>query len=269
MTDHADGAPDLPDGPPRVVFEGAVARVLLCRPRQHNRIDPDDIAPLQAAFDRVATDPTVRALVLEGSGTRTFSSGYTLHAIADTLDDRFERMLDTLETLPVPTVCAIRGGVYGGGTDLALCCDLRVGTPAARMFMPAARFGLHYFPGGLRRYAARLGQTAARKLFLTGATIGAEEMLRIGFLTELVPDQAVDTTVAGHVQAILACEREAVAGMKASLGAIARGAPDWAEIRGRYEASLRSEALRARLADRLSGSSNPSAAGSPGGGTTG
>lgn len=235
------------DGPPVVTRDGAVMRVRLARPREHNRIDPADIEVLQDALDAARADASVRALVLVGTGGRTFSSGYTLQAIVEHLDDRFERMLDTLEALPVPTICAIDGGVYGGGTDLALCCDLRIGVPASRMFMPAARFGLHYYPGGLRRYVARLGLTAAKKLFLTGATIEADEMLRIGFLTDLVPADALEATVTRHLDAILACEPQAVALMKASLNAIGDGTVDWIAMRADYERTLRSQALQSRL----------------------
>src|SRR3546814_17754360 len=81
---------------------------------------------------------------------------------------------------------AIVGVEYGGGTDLSLACDFRVGTPAANMFMPAAKLGLHFYPGGMSRYISRLGLNQAKRLFLTAEKIEAEEMLRIGFLTELV-----------------------------------------------------------------------------------
>ena len=72
--------------------------------------------------------------------------------------DRFEDMLDALESLDIPTLCALNGSAYGGGTDLALACDFRIGVRGCRLFMPAARFGLHYYPGGLAalRHAARL-----------------------------------------------------------------------------------------------------------------
>src|SRR3546814_18389703 len=102
----------------------------------------------------------------------------SLAAIRSELDDRFERVLDTLEQLPLPVVCALNGSVYGGATDLALCCDIRIGVRGSRLFMPAAKFGLHYYPGGLRRYVANLGLTSAKKLFLSARTIYAEEIDR-------------------------------------------------------------------------------------------
>ena len=131
-----------------------------------------------------------RMLVITGSGRRTFSSGFTVNAIADRLDRSFEDMLDAVERFPLPTLCALNGSVYGGATDLALCCDFRIGVRGSRMFMPAARFGLHYYPGGLRRYVTALGAAQAKRLFLTAQAIDADEMLRIGFY-ELVPVTAV------------------------------------------------------------------------------
>ncbi len=64
------------------------------------------------------------------------------------------------------------------------------------MFMPAARFGLHFYPGGLRRAVAALGLAQAKRIYLTGVTLRAEEMLRIGFLTELVARGQLAKTLA-------------------------------------------------------------------------
>ena len=66
-------------------------------------------------------------------------------------------MANALEDARPVTLALIQGGVYGGGTDLALACDFRFGTPEADMFMPAARLGLHFYPRGLERYVSRLG----------------------------------------------------------------------------------------------------------------
>ena len=109
-------------------------------------------------------------------------------------------------TWPVRPSLRSRAAIYGGATDLALCCDLRIGVSTSRMFMPAARFGLHYYADGLRRYVSRLGPTAARKLMLTGCTIEADEMLRIGFLTDLV-DASGTGRHRGPIRRAAACRR--------------------------------------------------------------
>ena len=66
----------------------------------------------------------------------------------------------------MPTLCALNGGVYGGATDLALACDFRLGVRGMKFFMPAARFGLHYYPGGLRRYTQKVSPSFAKRAFL-------------------------------------------------------------------------------------------------------
>lgn len=232
---------------PTLAIADGVATLRFCRPEEHNRIDPDDLPILMRHFERVVAQPGVRVLVVTGSGEKTFSSGYTVHAIREHLDDRLEKLLDTLESLPLPVVCALNGSAYGGAVDLALCCDFRIGVRGSRMFMPAAKFGLHYYPGGLRRYVTRLGLNAAKKLFLTAQTVGDEEMLRIGFLTELVDRAQFDATVQAYVKAILECEPNVVASMKKFLNQTADGAIDVAAQRAAFTQSLRSDELASRL----------------------
>jgi enoyl-CoA hydratase/carnithine racemase len=240
-------------GAPRIHLAGGIAQLRLARPAEHNRLDPADLDAMTGWFQALAADPAVRVLVITGSGDRSFSSGYTLEAILSDLDDRLERMLDTLEALPFLTVAAMNGSVYGGATDLALACDIRLGPQGSRMFMPAARFGLHYYPGGLRRYVTRLGLPAAQKLFLTAMAIDSEEMLRIGFLTEAVPAGALAARVSEYLAAALQTEAGAVRAMKRHLAQVAAGGYDELRLRQATRASLASPVIRERLAQRLGG----------------
>lgn len=261
MSRRFDDIPATPiaghPGAPLLQRAGNVVRITLNRPAEHNRIDPADVDALLPLLAGMHQSPP-RALVLAGTGERTFSSGYTLSAIVEELDSRFERMLDLVETLPCPTIAAIGGGVYGGATDLALCCDLRIGVPGIRMFVPAARFGLHYYPGGLRRYVTRLGLSAASRLMLTATTIDADEMLRIGFLGEIVERAALEDRIEARLAEIDQTEPKVVAQMKAHLIALAQRRADepeaialQASMARATEESLRSPELRARLAARL------------------
>ncbi len=236
---------------PELILEGPRATIRFRRVSEHNRIDPCDLEVLVEHFRRVVDDPYARVLVVTGAGEKTFSSGYTIEAIRESLDDRFERMLDMLESLPLPVICALNGSVYGGATDLALCCDFRIGVTPSRMFMPAAKFALHYYPGGMRRYVSRLGLTAAKKLFLTAQTIEAEEMLRIGFLTELVERRDLEAMVDRYVKATIECERNVVASMKRQLDRVASGDRSDPEYRAAYQGSLRSDELTRRVAAHL------------------
>lgn len=232
---------------PTLEIVDSLATITLRRPGEHNRIDPDDPAVLLHHLEKVGADPSVRLLVLTGEGEKTFCSGYTLAQIGARLDRSFEDMLDAMESLGIPTLCALNGSAYGGGTDLALACDFRIGVRGCRLFMPAARFGLHYYPGGLRRFVTRLGCSAAKKILLTGMTIESEELLRNGFLTELVERSELQPRLAIYRDDIARCDAQAVGSMKRHINAIAAGAWDEASGRVAYETSLRSAETIKRL----------------------
>jgi len=215
-------------GLPTLRAEGGVATIRLNRPAVHNRIEPADLAELMALFGRVAADPDIRVLVISAGG-RSFSSGFHIGELSPGAaqdENSFGRMADALEALSVPTICAMQGGVYGGSTDMALACDFRIGVTGMAMFMPAARLGLHYYPSGMGRYVTRLGLDTAKRLFLTAERLEAEEMLRIGFLTELVAPDALEARVAALATTLAGNAPLAVQGMKTALNAIARGNPD-------------------------------------------
>jgi enoyl-CoA hydratase len=186
-------------------------------------------------------------LVLTGTG-RAFSAGYDLGSIAEraaTAQEQiagsaFEVMVNRLEDLAVPTICRLNGGVYGGSTDLALACDFRIGVDNCDMFMPAARLGLHYYKSGIQRYVSRLGLDNAKRLFLTAQRIGAAEMLRIGYLTAMVPAEALDEEVDRLVAILAANAPIAMRGMKRTINEIARGRLDEEAADRRHRDSMRS-----------------------------
>jgi enoyl-CoA hydratase len=220
--------------PPLVDLADGRAVVRLNRPREHNRLEPADLTVLRDTFDRVDADPTIRALVLTGTG-KSFSSGYHIGALADRLAgkdapdedrDAFERMVDRLEGLRVPTIAALNGGVYGGATDLALACDFRIGVERMRLVMPAARLGIVYYASGVRRYVSRLGVAAAKQLFLTAQPIDAAEMLGIGYLDEIVPPDQLMLRAEALAATLAANAPLAVAGLKRAINEAAAGTLD-------------------------------------------
>lgn len=246
-SERSDKINNMHDDIPGLEYDGTSATIRLRRPSHHNRIDPRDIAVIRAHLDEIQRRGESRAVVFTGLGDRTFSSGYTIHAIVEKLDQSFEELLDTIENYSLPTICALNGSAYGGATDLALCCDFRIGVRGSQMFMPAAKFGLHYYPGGLRRYIAILGLAQAKRIFLTTQTIGAEEMNRIGFLTELVDREELESTVRRYIEAISVCEPLTLSSLKRQMNAIANNEPEAATAREDYERTLRSAELKRRV----------------------
>ena len=212
---------------PELNIDGPVATVRLCRPDQANRLEPGDLPVLMQYFQRLREEHAqVRALVLTGTG-RHFSAGFDLGAIDSAVEGNasevFAEMVDALEALPQTTVCALNGGVFGGSTDLALACDFRLGVPETRMFMPAARFGLHYYESGLRRYLTRLGLNSAKRLFLLAEELDAPALLEIGYLTGIVPAQSLQEEALALAHRAAALAPLATAGMKSALNAMASG----------------------------------------------
>jgi enoyl-CoA hydratase/carnithine racemase len=246
---NQDGSnPNHSDSAPLLSFVGSLATITLNRPSQHNRLDPSDLGVLQQHIRQVQASDETQLLVLTGTGSQSFCSGYTLQAILGQLDQEFENTLQCLEDCTVPTLCALNGSAYGGGTDLALCCDFRVGIVGMKAFMPAARFGLHYHPAGMRRYIAHLGLSQAKKFLLTGQTFDDEQLLTCGFLTELVADQTdANASVEQTANALAQCDIGAVRSMKTQMNAIARGDDGAAVDRTKYLKTLGSESLKQRL----------------------
>jgi enoyl-CoA hydratase len=240
---------------PVLAIEGARATIRLNRPRHLNRLQPEDLGALLELFDRIEADAAIRVVVLTGTG-RAFSAGYDLGAIADrsaatqqqTAGSAFETVVDRLEDLGVPTICRLNGGVYGGSTDLALACDFRIGVDTAEMFMPAARLGLHYYKNGIRRYVSRLGTDNAKRLFLTAEKIDAGEMLRIGYLTAMVPLAALDEEVDRLARTLASNAPIAMRGMKHTINQIARGALDEAAADRRHRDSMHGTEIREGIA---------------------
>jgi enoyl-CoA hydratase/carnithine racemase len=255
MDQRSSPATDPASATPLLEIDGPRATIRLNRPKHLNRLQPEDLEVLLKLFDRIEADRAIRVMVLTGTG-RAFSAGYDLGSVAEraasaqeeTAGSAFEIVVNRLEDLAIPTICRINGGVYGGSTDLALACDFRIGVDSCEMFMPAARLGLHYYKSGIKRYVSRLGVDNAKRLFLTAERIGAPEMLRIGYLTAMVPAEAFDEEV-DRLAAVLAGNAPvAMAGMKRAINEFARGGLDEEAADRRARDSMRSSEIREGMA---------------------
>jgi enoyl-CoA hydratase/carnithine racemase len=182
---------------------------------------------LRRFLDEVDANADVRVLVLAGEG-RHFCSGFDLGALgAIDAGARFGELADALEAVRPITIARLHGGVYGGAADLALACDFRLGTPAVEMFVPAARVGLHFYAGGLRRFVNRLGLATAKQVLLAGRTLDAPALLDCDFLDQLLPGaDALDAALDALTAQLLAMAPLALLPMKQHLNAIAAGRLD-------------------------------------------
>jgi enoyl-CoA hydratase len=229
---------------PTLEITGSRATLRLNRPAVMNRVQPEDIAEILRLVTAAEQDPAVRVLVIASTG-KAFSAG----GIRETGGAGFEDMINRIEMLTVPTIARLHGGVYGGSTDLALACDFRVGiSPGTVMFMPAARIGVHYYESGLRRYVSRLGLNHAKRLFMLAEEQSPEELLRIGYLTDLVAPAELDARIDSIAARLGELAPLAVQGAKRAINEIGHGALDVPALEARMKAAKESEDIREGLA---------------------
>ena len=155
--------------------------------------------------------------------------------------------MDRLEAMRMPTLCALNGGVYGGATDMALACDFRLGVKGMRFFMPAARFGLHYYPSGLRRYTQKVSPSFAKRAFLLVGGFyrrgpAARRLSRLAGRPRRVQGK-VDETAAK----LAGLAPLSMANMKRAIEQFAQAEPDIPKIRDGIRECQASEDLREGL----------------------
>lgn len=233
------GTAAVPDRPPlRTVADGPVVRVVLDRPEQRNAFDDRLAAALRAAFEALDEDPAARVVVLEGTG-EFFCAGGDLAWMRRSgqlppernLEDAraFAAAFAAVDRCRKPVVAKVRGAALGGGAGLLAAVDVAVAAASTTIGFPEVRLGI--VPAAISPYVvSRIGFAAARRLFLTGERFDAATALRIGLVSEVVPDGELDAAVARVVASLLESGPEAVGRAKRLLKGLNALAPDAALI---------------------------------------
>jgi methylglutaconyl-CoA hydratase len=250
--------------------DGAVEYLTLNRPEVRNAFNEGMIEELTGWAARAresAIDGTVRAVVLSGAG-KTFCAGADVSWMAKTITYTREdnqrdalaasRMFQAIDTLPVPVIGRIHAAAIGGGAGLAAVCDIVVAEEHAMFGFTEVRLGI--IPAVISPFVlAKIGRSAARELFLTGARFPAARAREIGLVHAVVPAGDLDATVARYVDEVLSAAPEAVAHAKALIADVwGRTFPDAEAITASAIALRRvseegQEGLRAFLEKRVAG----------------
>jgi methylglutaconyl-CoA hydratase len=178
----------------QVAYDSAVATITLNRPDKRNAISYQLIEDLLAAFDEVAKSKAL-VLILTGAG-KAFCSGMDLENLKTLIGRSPEPSLRDTQTMahlfrtlydfPKPTITAVNGAAIAGGTGLATLCDFTLAVPDAKFGYTEVRIG--FVPAIVSTFLLRqVGEKIARDLLLTGRLFDAQEALRIGLVTEVVP----------------------------------------------------------------------------------
>ena len=203
----------------------------------------DALHRLVAAVDE---DRHLRVLVITGSGEKTFCAGAALNELGSgqISGDLFQQTTDRIAAARVPTICALNGNVFGGGVELALSCDFRIGVQGSRLRVPAAQIGLCYPLSGINRFVERLGVNLAKRILMAAEEFSDGDMLHIGFLDHLVTRDALQTHTRDMAQRIAGLAPLAVQSMKTILQQAAAGGIDMDEARVLSERCLESGDLQ-------------------------
>jgi enoyl-CoA hydratase len=194
------------------------------RPEARNALNWSAQQRFADLVKRVALDPTIRVLIITGSGNQAFVSGGDLkeliHHPERIAGERLNRVmssaLNEITVLPIPVIAAINGDALGGGAEIVTACDLRIATAAARFSFAHIRNGLTTGWGGTGRLIRLVGESRAMELLLTARLFAAEEARAMGLVHRVVADQ-VDVLQAALDWAndLIALPQDALAAMKA------------------------------------------------------
>ncbi len=209
----------------RVERDGHVATITIDRPQSRNALSPEVLDELIAVAEATEGDDEVRVVVLTGAG-QTFIAGADISRMvamdgAQALEfaAHGSRFTAAIESSRNPWIAKINGAALGGGSEVALACDVIVAAESAIFGQPEVTLGTMPGWGATQRLPRRVGMGKALELCLSGAIIDAAEALRIGLVETVVPADQLDQTVTALAQKIAANAPDALADTKRVLRA--------------------------------------------------
>ena len=204
-------------------IENHVATVVIDRQHVLNAVDATAQARLNEIWDRLEKDPSVRAVVITGAGTRAFCVGADMSSAAVDktgleywagLDPNGFGGLSLRTSLDVPVIARVNGYALGGGMEMVLGADIVIAADSAKFGLTEPRVGRLALDGGIHQLVRRIPYTQAMGMLLTGRKADAAEMQAMGLVNEVVPADELDAAVLRWVDQILACAPTSVRAVK-------------------------------------------------------
>lgn len=182
----------------RLEIERSIATLSIDRSKALNALNRQAIAEITRALEQVRADPSLRVLIITGSGPKAFVAGADIHEMAGytpiealAFAEDGHRMCAALEELSIPTLAAVNGYALGGGLELALACDLIYASEKARFGLPEVGLGVIPGFGGTQRLVRVIGRQRARELVYTGEVIDASRAHAMGLVVEVLAPEAL------------------------------------------------------------------------------
>ena len=184
----------------RCQIEGGIAVVTIDNPSSLNALNGPTLNQLEQVFDKLASNPEVKGVIITGGGEKSFVAGADITEFLQVKGNtaaafmaRGQRIFDKIEDFDRPVVAAINGFALGGGNELAMCCDIRIAAENALFGQPEVNLGIIPGYGGTQRLPRLIGPGKAKEIIFADERINAQEALRIGLVERVVPKgQAVE-----------------------------------------------------------------------------
>jgi len=234
------------NAPILVTVENSIATITLNRPERHNALGLEGLSLFSSILGDLEANSEVRVILITGKGDKTFCSGAALDDLGAgaMTGDTFAEVTDKLAGMAVPSICAFNGSAYGGGVEIGLACDFRIGIDGMRLFVPPARIGLCYPVNGIERFVSRLGVDTAKRLLLASEEFEGKELKALGYLTHLVNRDQLLATANELAQRMANYAPIALKTMKQICDQVAAGAIDKNTAQAAADACNASEDLK-------------------------
>jgi len=176
--------------------EGPIGWIVFNNPARHNAVSLEMWQSLTAVLKAYADDPDIRVIILRGEGEKAFVAGADISQFKEKRSSpedvahynaTADEATEVLRSCTKPTIAMIRGYCIGGGTGIAVSCDIRIAADDTRFAVPAAKLGLGYRFAGIKRLADVVGPSFTAEIFFTGRQFSAQEALQMGLVNRLVP----------------------------------------------------------------------------------
>lgn len=173
-------------------YHDHIALLKINRPKALNALNGETLTELSKAFALIADDTNIRVVLLTGSGEKAFVAGADIAQMSSMNSQQARRfsqlghnVMNQIENLPQPVIAVVNGFALGGGTELAMSCDLRLASEKAKFGQPEVTLGLLAGFGGTQRLARLVGSGRASEILFTGDMIDAQEAYRIGLVNRV------------------------------------------------------------------------------------
>ena len=240
----------------QLIKRNGVGLLLLNSPKTKNALRSEDMLLIRNILCR-ESQSDIYALIISGEGN-VFCSGADFSELISIIgknrkDQEFQsndlsKLCDSIQSFPLPTVCALNGSAYGGGVEIACACDFRISVPNIEVMVPPAKIGIHYHPVGIKRFLNIFGTSITKRLLLTATKISARELMGVGFFDQIINDgENVIEKAHSFIEQCKGLSPEAVGGMKLSINDIVMNTLDTKSLDLRIKKTLESKYLEQRL----------------------